>query len=70
MEEALQSLNIATKIVNHSNAMWDILLVMEEAVKELAGSILTTKSVWIQMEHMGTMKTKVMLHQILMDISK
>lgn len=70
MEEALKSLNIAAKIANHSNAMWDILLVMKEAAKELAGSIITTKFVWMQMKHMGTRKTKVMLHQILMAISE
>lgn len=37
--------------------MWDILLTTEDAVKSLAGNILTTKSVRLQTEYMGIRKT-------------
>lgn len=62
MEEALESLNIRAKVLaRRSNAMWDILLSTEDAEKSLANNILTTKSVGLHSEYMGTRKTKVTL---------
>lgn len=55
-------------LVKRSNATRDILLVSEEAVKELAGIILTTKSVGLQTEYMGIQKTRVTLHRVIMVI--
>lgn len=46
MKKALQNLQIAAKILaRRSNAMWDNLLVTEDAAKSLTGCILTTKAV-------------------------
>lgn len=44
-EEALRSLKIGPKKLN---AMWDILLATEEEVKQLAGRILTAKTIFRQ----------------------
>lgn len=41
-----------------------------ELAKELAGTILTTKLVGIQTEYMGTLKTKITLPGVPMDISE
>lgn len=52
IEEALKSLKITPNILmKWSNAMWDVLLVME---KELAGNVLTTKVLQLQIKYMGT----------------
>lgn len=52
MKEALKSLNITAKVLaKWSNAMWNILLASKEAAKELAGGILTTKSVRLHTEY-------------------
>lgn len=37
--------------------------------KSLAGSVLTTKSVRLQFEYMGTQKTRVMLDGVPMDLT-
>lgn len=65
MEEALKSLNIEAKVLaRRSNAMWDILLATKDSAKALAGNILTTKSVRLQTEYLGTRKTRVTLHGV------
>lgn len=47
MKEALKSLKIGPKILaRRSNALRDILLATEKETKQLAGSALTTKSVF------------------------
>lgn len=49
MKEVLKSINIGTKVLaKRSNAMADIMLATVEAAKRLAGNILTTKSVRLQ----------------------
>lgn len=49
MEDALMALNIAAQVLaGRFNAMWDILLVTEEAAKTLEESILTTKTLSLQ----------------------
>lgn len=63
MEEALKNLNIAPKVLaESSNAMWDVLLATEDKAKKLTGSILTSKSVRLQTEYLGTRKTRITLH--------
>lgn len=64
IEEAIKSLNIGVKILaRQSRVMWDILLATEDAMKALAKSILTTKSVVrLQTVYLGTGKTKMILH--------
>lgn len=71
MEEALKALKIGTKVLaRRSNAIWDILLAMEEAMKTLAGSILTMKMLrQLQMKYMGTQKTCITLHGVTMYIT-
>lgn len=65
MEEALKSLNIGAEVLDRkSNTRWDILPATEDATKSMAGNILTTKSVRLQTEYMGTRKTKVTMHNI------
>lgn len=49
MEETLKCLKIGPE---RSNALWDILLAIEEKAKMLAGSTLTMKSVRLQAEYM------------------
>lgn len=64
-EEALKILNIGAKVLaRRSNAMWDILFATEDSAKALAGNILTTKSVRLQTECLGTRKTRVTLHRV------
>lgn len=46
------------------------MLATEEADKKLPGSRLTSKSVRLQMEYMGTIKTRITLQEVPMDISK
>lgn len=59
MEDALKVLNIGAKVLARiSNAMWDIVLALEETVEALAGSLLTTKC-FSRMEYMGTRKTRM-----------
>lgn len=41
-----------------SNALWDVLLATEEEAKMLAGRTLTTKTVRLQTEYMGTRQTE------------
>lgn len=50
--------------------MRDILLHTINEAGVLAGSILTTKSVKLQMEYLGTWKTKIMLPGVTFDISE
>lgn len=70
MEKVLKSVNIGVKLlVRRSNAMCDILLVSEES-RMLAGSIITTKIVRMQTEHMGTQRTKITLHWMPMDVEE
>lgn len=70
MEEALKALHIRPKILaRRTNALWDILLQSEEQTKELAGSILSTKTLHLQTEYMGTCRTKVTIHGSPVDIS-
>lgn len=65
MEEALKSLKISPKILTRcTNALWDILLATEEETKKLAGSNLATKSVRLQTEYLGMMRTKVTVHGV------
>lgn len=71
MEEALKALNIAAKVLaRRPNALWDILLATEEAVEALAGNVLTTKTLRLKTEYMGTRKTRITLHGVLMYISE
>lgn len=70
MEEALKNLNIGSKIlIRRSRTMRDIVLVIENAAKALAGSIMTTKSVRLQTEYLRTRKTKGILHEVPLYIS-
>lgn len=65
MKEALKNLQISAKILARcSNAMWDIVLVTEDAAKSLADCILTTKTVRLQTEYSGMRKSKVTLHRV------
>lgn len=58
LEEALKSLNIAPKVLaRRSNTMWNILLATEQEAKQLAGSVLLTAVIQLQMEYMGTQWT-------------
>lgn len=49
--------------------MCDVLLVTEDGAKELAESILVTKAVCLQTKYMGTHRTKIRVHGVIMDIS-
>lgn len=70
MEEALKSLNNGLKMLaRRSNTIWDVLMATEQEVKQLAGSVLTSKSVRLQTEYMGTQRTRVMVHGVPVDIS-
>lgn len=66
MQETLKNLNIVAK---RNNAMWDILLGIEETAKGLAESILTINSLRMQIEYMGTRKTTNKLYELLINIS-
>lgn len=44
--------------------MWDILMATEEAARTLAGNTLTTKTMWLQSEYIGTQKTRITLHGV------
>lgn len=69
IEEALKILQIQPKVLAHrSNTMWDVLLANEGQAKNLAGSILTRKSVCLQTEYMGTQKTTFTLLSMPMDV--
>lgn len=71
MEEALKSFQIVPKVLaKRSNVIWDILLVNVEEAKRLARSVLTTKTVRLQTEYMGTRCTKITLHGFSMDITE
>lgn len=68
-EEALKSLQIIPKLLARwSNTIWDILMVNEEKAKKLVGSILTTKSIRLQTEYMGTQTTMIPLYIVPMDL--
>lgn len=58
LEEALKSLNVGPKILaKRSNALWNILLALKEEVKQLVGSIVSTKSARQELrltEYMGS----------------
>lgn len=45
------------------------MLSCEENARMLAGNVLTSKSVRLQTEYMGTRKTKMTLHGVAMDIT-
>lgn len=63
MKEALKTLKIGAQVLSRrSNAMSDILLATEDAVRSWAGSILLTKIVRLQTEYVETRKTNVTLH--------
>lgn len=69
MEETLKILSIAPKILARtSNAVWDILLSTKQEAKQLAGSILTAKSMRLQMEYMSTQRTRIIVHGVPIDI--
>lgn len=65
MEEALKKFiieaNVLARRIN-TIYIWDILIQTEEAVKTLAGSILTTKSVELKTEYITTRKSIVKLN--------
>lgn len=50
--------------------MWDILLENDEEAKISSGSVPKTMSVCLQTEYMGTQKTRMILHRVLMDLTK
>lgn len=52
-----------------SKTMWDVLLATKQETKQLAGSILTSKTPQFQTEYMGTRKTKVTVHGVPVDIT-
>lgn len=59
MEEAAKSLRIAPKILaRRINALWDLLLATEQEAKALTGNILTTATLRLQTDYMGTRRTK------------
>lgn len=62
MKEPIKCLIIGAKVLA-CKCLWDILLVTEDALKVLAGNILTTKSVRLQTEYMGIRKTNVTFHE-------
>lgn len=65
IEEPLKALNIRAKMLAQmSNAMWDILFATEEVANTLAGSILTTKTMRLQTEYIGTRKTRITLNGV------
>lgn len=69
MEEALRSLNIVAKMLaRRTTALWDILLGTEQEAKQLAGSVLSTASIRLQTEYMGTRRTKIIVHGVPVDI--
>lgn len=61
---------LAKVLARRNNAMWDILLQIEDVAKALDGSILTTKPVRLETECMDTRKTKVTLHKVPLCISE
>lgn len=71
MEEALKSLNITAKILaRRTRALWDLLMASEEEARKLAGTVLTSKILWLQTEYMGTRRTNVTVHGVPIDISE
>lgn len=69
MEAALKALNIAAKVLAcRSNVGYPA--TTEEAAKALAGNALTTKSIRLQTEYMGTRKTRITLHGVPMYITE
>lgn len=55
MEKLLKNLKIGAKLLaRRSKAMWNALLATEQESKQLAGSILTSMTLQIQTEYMGT----------------
>lgn len=70
MEGTLKALNIGAKMLTRRcKAIGDILLATEEAAKILAGNKLTTKMLRLQTKYMGTRKTRITLHGVLMYIT-
>lgn len=64
MEREMYSFSIVPNILaRRSNATWGILLGISKEAKVLAGCTITTKSVRLQMECLGTRKTKIKLHE-------
>lgn len=69
MEEVTENLNIESKsFARRSRTMRDILLA-EDAAKSAAGRILTTKSVRLQRDYVGSRERKVILHGMSLYIS-
>lgn len=52
------------------NSIRNILLAIEEEAKQLAGSLLISKSVWFQTEYMGTWRTRVTVHRVPANITE
>lgn len=50
--------------------MWDMLLVLEKEVKQLASSILVTNTSRLKTDYLGTRQTKVTLQDVPMDINE
>lgn len=57
-------------LTKRSNAIRDILLASEEEIKELARSLLISKSVRIQTEYMGTLRTRMTVYAVPVDITE
>lgn len=63
MEDALKTLHIIPKVLaRKTNALWDILLPTEQQARDLAGSVLNTKTLRLQTEYIGTSRTKITIH--------
>ena len=60
LEEILKTAGIPARyFYQRSFATWDVLLAMEELAKKLAGSNITTKFFWFQLEYRGQRGIKV-----------
>lgn len=71
MEESLKALNITPCIlIRRSRALWDLLMKSEQEVKDLGGSVLTSKTLRLQIEYMGTRRTNVTVHGVPIDITE
>lgn len=71
MEESLKALNITPCILaRRSRALWDLLMKSEQEVKDLGGSVLTSKTLRLQIEYMGTRRTNVTVHGVPIDITE
>lgn len=71
MGEVLNGLNNVVKmLVRRTNAIWNIFLTSKEEARSLAGSILTTKSVRMQIEYMGIRRIKITLYGMTMDVEE